>query len=117
MKKLILSATVILISIAGFSQTLQEIVYKTTSEHFDNAAAEFRALIAKDPTKGEYYFYYGENFFRRGDADSANIYYAKGAEINATQPLNYVGLGKVLLDKGKVDEAKTQFFKATSIAA
>ncbi|MGZ3885583.1 MAG: tetratricopeptide repeat protein, partial [Bacteroidia bacterium] len=43
------------------------------------------------------------------------IQYQKGAEVNATNPLNYVGLGKVLWFKGKDADAKTQFFKATSL--
>jgi Tfp pilus assembly protein PilF len=106
--------------LAGFSagaQTLQETITKTENENFETAAANYRSLLAKDPSKGDYYFYYGENFFKSGDPDSANILYTKGSEINATNPLNYVGLGKVLLSKGKINEAKTQFFKAITLGA
>lgn len=99
------------------AQTLQELITKTGNENFETAAAGFRALIAKEPAKGENYFYYGENFFKSGDIDSANIFYQKGTEINATSPLNYVGLGKVLLSQNKVDAAKTQFYKAMSISS
>jgi tetratricopeptide (TPR) repeat protein len=106
-------------SITGFlnAQTLQESIKKTDNENFDAAAVNFRALILKEPTKGENYFYFGENFFKSGDVDSAAIFYQKGAEVNATNPLNYVGLGKVLLAKGNTAEAKTQFFKAATLGS
>lgn len=121
MKKLILTTAVLSFSVAGFSQTLQEAITKTENENFETADKMFKALILKDPTKGEHYFYYGENFNKRAetdaDIDSANILYTKGAEINATYPLNYVGLGKILLKKGNVNDAKTQFYKAMTLSA
>ncbi|MDO9000477.1 hypothetical protein [Sediminibacterium sp.] len=116
MKKTILYSA---ITFTGFlnAQTLQEAIVKTENERFADAAIAFKSLIAKDATKGENYFYYGENYFKNDDADSANIFYSKGAEVNATYPLNYVGLGKVLLSKGNVTEAKTLFYKATALGA
>lgn len=114
MKKTIIAGA---ICFTGFlnAQTLQETIKKTESENFDVAAVNFRALIAKEPTKGENYFYYGENYFKSGDVDSANIFYQKGVDVNATNPLNYVGLGKVLLSNGNVADAKTQFYKAATL--
>jgi len=117
MKNLFYTAAFTLFTLTGFTQTLQELITKTDNENFETAAAGYRALIAKDATKGEYYFYYGENFFERGDIDSANVFYTMGTETNATNPLNYVGLGKVLLSKGKTADAKTQFFKAMTLGA
>ncbi|MBA2613240.1 MAG: hypothetical protein H0U95_14825 [Bacteroidetes bacterium] len=116
MKKTIIFSA---IALTGFlnAQTLQEAVAKTENERFEAAAKDFRALIAKDPTKGENYFYYGENFFENGQVDSANIFYSKGAEVNATYPLNYVGVGKVLLTKGNATEAKALFYKAAALGA
>ncbi len=114
MKKFIIAG---ILSVTGYlnAQTLQEIIKKTENENFDAAASNFRALILKEPTKGENFFYYGENFFKSGDVDSAAIFYQKGIDLNATNPLNYVGLGKVLLAKGNATEAKTQFFKAATL--
>lgn len=99
-----------------FAQTLQDAITKTENERYQAAAADFRTLIAKEPGKGENYFYYGENFLKNDDLDSANIYYQKGVEVNATYPLNYVGLGKVLWHKGNTADAKTQFFKAATLS-
>ena len=73
----------ILLGVIGFTgflnaQTLQECIKKTDNENFEAAAANFRSLIAREPAKGENHFYYGENFFKSGDIDSANIFYQKG---------------------------------------
>jgi tetratricopeptide (TPR) repeat protein len=116
MKKTIIFSAISLTGLLN-AQTLQDAVVKTDNERFAAAASDLRALIAKEGTKGENYFYYGENFFKRGDIDSANIFYAKGVEANATYPLNQVGLGKVLLAKGNVADAKTQFYKAAALGA
>ena len=117
MKNLVYTAALLTISITGVAQTLQELITKTDNENFELAATGYRSLIAADPTKGDTYFYYGENFYKSGDSDSAKVCYTKGAEVNATNPLNYVGLGKVLLTNGKLDEAKAQFFKAMTLGA
>ena len=117
MKKVTIISAGILLANSSFAQTLQDAITKTDNERYEAAAADFRALIAKEANKGDNYFYYGENFFKKGELDSANIFYQKGAELNATYPLNYVGLGKVLLYKGNSADAKTQFFKAATLGA
>ena len=115
MKKAVFLTTSIIITQCVNAQTLKEAVVKTDNERFESAASDYRALIAKEPTKGDNYFYFGENYFRKGDLDSANLCYVKGAELNATYPLNYVGLGKILWYKGLQTDAKTQLFKASTL--
>ncbi len=117
MKKITLISSAIIIANTVFSQTLQEAITKTDNERFDVAAGDYRNLIAKETTKGDNYFYFGENYFKKGDLDSANIFYKKGIELNATYPLNYVGLGKILWYNGQQAEAKTQLFKAATLGA
>lgn len=116
MNKSFFALSFAVISTLGFSQTLDQVIIKTDNERFSDAASDFLIIIKKEPSKGENYFYCGENYFKRGDIDSANIFYTKGVEVNAVNPLNYVGLGKVLLAKNNIADAKTQFFKAASIA-
>ena len=116
MKKTIILSAITLTGVLN-AQTLQEAIAKTENERFAAAAIDFKALITKEPAKGENYFYYGENFFDNDQVDSANIFYTRGAEANATYPLNYVGLGKALLAKGNVADAKTQFYKAIALGA
>ena len=117
MKKMTLISTGIILANVTIAQTLQEAITKTDNERFELAATDYRALIAKEANKGDNYFYFGENYFKKGDLDSAKIYYTKGAELNATYPLNYVGIGKVLWYKGMQAEAKTQLFKAATLGA
>jgi tetratricopeptide (TPR) repeat protein len=117
MKKITLIASSLILTNMAFAQSLQDAITKTENERYEAAAAEFRALIAKDAAKGDNYFYFGENYFENGDLDSANIFYKKGSELNATYPLNYVGLGKILWFKGNTADAKTQFFKAATLGA
>lgn len=104
-----------MLATTAFSQTLQEAMTKTDNERFAAAASDFRALIAKEPAKGDYYFYFGENYFKNNDLDSAMILYKKGTEVQATNPLNYIGIGKVLLFQGNEAEANTNLFKAKTL--
>lgn len=117
MKKI--SSVIIALSFAlvAPAQSLQEAITKTDNERFEAAAADFRALIAKDPGKGDYYFYYGENFFKSEDLDSARIIYQKGTEVQPTNGLNYVGLGKVQLLQGNDKEGNSNLFKAKTLGA
>lgn len=117
MKKITFISASFILASSTFAQTLQDAITKSDNERYAAAASDFRALIAKEANKGDNYFYYGENFFKKGDLDSANMYYQKGVELNATYPLNYVGLGKVLWYKGNTADAKTQLFKAATLGA
>ena len=60
---------------------LKEIVSKTDNENFDAAAINFRTLITLEPNKGENYFFFGENYFNKGDIDSANYFYLKAVNM------------------------------------
>ncbi len=117
MKNALFISISILTSQAMVAQTLQDAIKKTDNEQYESATTDFKALIAKESTKGDNYFYFAENYFKRGDLDSANMYYQKGTEINPTYPLNFVGLGKVLWYKGKQADAKTAIFKAATLGA
>ncbi|HEY1038908.1 MAG TPA: tetratricopeptide repeat protein, partial [Bacteroidia bacterium] len=117
MKNFVLASVAILgVTYTVNAQTLQEAIKKTENERFEAASADFKSLIAKEPGKGDYYFYYGENFFRNNDLDSAMIMYTKGAETSAMYPLNFVGIGKVYLWQNKESDANTNIFKAKTLA-
>lgn len=117
MKKSSIVVALVVSAFCAQAQNLQEAITKSENERFEAAAADFKALIAKDATKGDYYFYYGENFFNSDNLDSALIMYKKGADAQATNPLNYVGMGKVLLMQGNDKEANTNLFKAKTLGA
>ncbi len=117
MNKFVLaSAAILSVNYTINAQTVQEAIKKTENERYEAASSDFKALIAKEPNKGDYYFYYGENFFKNDDLDSAMIMYKKGSETSAMYPLNYVGIGKVFLFQNKESDANTNIFKAKTLA-
>lgn len=118
MKQTTLSIGLFLVATSTiFSQTLPDAIKLTTNEQFESADAAFKTLIQAQPNSGEYYFYYGENYFKNDNMEMANTMYQKGVDANATNPLPYVGLGKIQWYKGQSAEAKANFFKATTLGA
>ncbi|MFL5764915.1 MAG: tetratricopeptide repeat protein [Bacteroidia bacterium] len=99
------------------AQTLQDAIKLTTNEQFESAEAMFKTLVNQQPNNGDIYFYSGENYFKNDNTEMAGQMYQKGAEVNATNPLPYVGLGKIQWYKGQTAEAKANFFKATTLGA
>src|SRR5882762_7594665 len=77
---------------AGFlgsihAQSLQDAIKLSESEQFEKATAAFVSLIQREPTNGDNYFFYGENYFKEEiidssfkamDLDSARICYEMG---------------------------------------
>ncbi len=117
MNRLFLVIPALVMSFTCGAQSLKEAIKKTESEQMESAAQDFRKILAAQPALGTNYFYFGENFFKSGDVDSALYMYNKGIEANATAALNYVGVGKVKLQKGDAEGARTQFYKATSLSS
>lgn len=110
--------------LSSFGQSIQEAIKLTESEQFEKASAAYMSLIQREPTQGDHYFFYGENYFKEEildssfkaiDLDSAKLLYEKGMQKNPGNPLNYVGKGKVFWYEGKTDEAKKLFYDAVQI--
>lgn len=97
------------------AQTLEEAIKKTDNERYELAGKDFRTLIAKEGTKADNYFYYGENFYLADDLDSAKMIWKKGAEIDANNPLSMVGQGKSLWLSGDTLAGKKYFENALAI--
>lgn len=118
MKKVkLLVGLLLVVSSTTFAQTLNDAIKLTTNEQFESADAAFKTLLQAQPNSGDYYFYYGENYFKNDNWEMANTMFQKGAEVNPTNPLPYVGLGKVQWYKNQATEAKANFFKATTLGA
>ena len=115
MKKLILTSIILGVQLTQ-AQTLKDAMKLTDNEQYYAATRVFRNLIQQQPTLGENYFYMGENYFKSEKLDSAQIIYSKGAEVNASNAINFVGLGKVQWYRGKSDDAKANFAKALTMS-
>ncbi len=94
------------------AQTLESARKKTENEQYELAGKEFTSIISKEPTRADYYFYYGENFSDKGDLDSATIIWNNGAKIDPLNTLIQVGLGKSLWFKGDTSAANVYITKA-----
>lgn len=114
--KNILLAGGLLLTISVGAQTLQDAIKLTNNEQFEKANAAFKKLMASQPTNGDIYFYEGENFFDWGKMDSAKAAYQKGITVNATNALNYVGLGKMQWYDNDSKDAMDNFYKAKVIS-
>ncbi|MEP7168075.1 MAG: tetratricopeptide repeat protein [Bacteroidota bacterium] len=106
----------IILSVSAEAQTLNDALRLTDNEQYDVAEGAYKALLQKEPANGTYWFYYGENFWKWENPDSAKVCYAKGLQVEAANPINLVGIGKTLLEENKVAEAKANFDKALATA-
>lgn len=114
MKKYTLVALSLISLTFAQAQTLEEAIKKTDNERYEEAGKVFRALIAKEATNATNYFYYGENYYKSDDLDSAIIVWKKGNSIDAANPLSMVGMGKSLWLKGDTTAGKKFFDTAIS---
>lgn len=107
--------TVIFSAIAN-AQTLNDALRLTDNEQYDIAEGVYNSLIQKEPSNGTYWFYYGENFWKWENPDSAKVCYQKGLQVEPANPLNLVGIGKTFLEQNNFVEAKSNFDKALATA-
>ena len=54
------------------SQNLDDAIKLTRSEQFNAAEKLFSTILAANPTDGDIYFYYGDNYLKRYFADTLN---------------------------------------------
>lgn len=112
MKQLKVLALALLVAPFAKAQTLQEAIQKTENERYEAADADFKQLIAKEPTNSNLYFYYGENFFEHEDLEKAHEQWQKGLSVDPECMLNTVGAGKYLWYKGDTTAGRQYFNKA-----
>ena len=114
MKKLVFYCLSLWATVAG-AQTLEDAKRLTLNEQHEAASAVFRQLVAKFPVKGDYWFYFGENLFKAENSDSAKTLYTLGVQNEPSNPLNFIGLGKVALSEGNQAEADQLFKKGLEL--
>lgn len=98
------------------AQTLNDAIRMTENEQFESANKVFENLVKAEPTNGNYFYYYGENYFKNDLFDKAKEKYQKGIEVNPNNAINYVGLGKIQQAQGNRTDADANFFKAKTIS-
>ena len=98
------------------SQSLEDVKKLTINEQYEASSSMAKLLTAQYPTKGEYWFWYGENLFKAEETDSAKWAYETGIKSDPANPLNFVGLGKILMSENKFTEGQAEINKALQMA-
>src|SRR5688572_13940899 len=108
MKKLSAIILMTLASVGAYAQTLTEGLRALDFEQYEKARGIFTTLIQTEPANGDYYYYLGQaqwNLFKPEESLKA---YKAGISAAPSNPMNYAGWGELLLEEGKVEEAKEQ---------
>lgn len=105
----------LLICSGVYAQTLPEAKRYTESEQYDKAKSTFRQLVAKEPTNGDNFYYFGNLMMVVDDADSAKKLYDQGVAINATNPLVHIGLARYYFMTGNPAEGQKEIAYAKSL--
>src|SRR5690606_36659923 len=69
----------------------------------------FKSLIASNADDGKNYFLLGDVYLKQNEADSASIYFNKGAAVKNNPEYNHIGLGHIDLNKGNAAAAQAKF--------
>lgn len=114
MKKLLFASLLFVSAVVLKAQvpSLQEGIKQLDNENFSSALNTFNAIAKNEPKNGTIYYYIGEVSYRTDDNMSAEKAYKKGLSINAQCAECKVGLGRLLLDQNKTEEAQEYFESA-----
>ncbi len=105
----------LLIGFTASAQTLQDAIRLTDNEQYEKARVAFKTLVAKEPTNGDYFFYFGDLLLKMENADSAKIVFQKGVDINPTNPLTHIGLARYYFAAGDIVKANLKITHAKSL--
>lgn len=100
---------------ALFAQTVQDGLNAIDCEKYNYAKQIFSILISSSPFDAELNYYKGMVYYSMQQKDSAKAYFERGVKLNSAETkiaYNFVGLGKLALDKNNAAEAKINFDKA-----
>lgn len=106
---------VLLLSVSGFAQTLRDARKLTDNEQYEKARGVFKILVAKEPTNGDNFFYFGDLMLKMENPDSAKILFQKGADINSTNALTHVGLARYFMYAGDAVKGQQEITYAKSL--
>lgn len=92
------------------AQTIKNGILFLEQENYTEARKVFNQLASQN--NPDAYFYLGELAYLDEKPDSAKYFYNKGITANTKSAINYIGLGKLSLDKKNNSEAKKNFDQA-----
>jgi Flp pilus assembly protein TadD len=81
-------------------------------EQYSKAKVMLKDILSKSASDDMAWYYLGDLYFKEGNLDSADICYHSGSTANLENPYNFIGLGKILLQKNSHELALEDFTKA-----
>lgn len=112
MKKLVLFLLSAFLGLGVHAQTLKDAQAAIEAEKFDYAKNVLEKLANDNPDDGQYAFHLGTIYLTLGEDALAKQSFERGATAKKNANLNYIGLGRILLDDGRTAEAEAEFDKA-----
>lgn len=116
MKKYIITFVALISLLGAKAQTLEEALKAEDFDKYESARNILLQVIAKEPNKGENYYYLGKVYGNLFKPDSALLAFNVGVKNDPLNAACYAGLGGLLMEENKVSEAKIQFTKALSFS-
>lgn len=117
MKKYILGFLVLMSSLASMlsAQSLKKAQVYARNEQYEDADAEFKALISKKPKEGPNYFYATMNLFAKGDSLAAVNMIEQGGINDPKCRMILVGKGFISLRQGDQKMAENYFQQSQDV--
>ncbi len=112
MKKLFILLSSVFLAAGVQAQSLADALNANEAEKYEQARDILEKLVQANPDDGQYDFHLGNAFLMLGEDASAKASFERGAVKKKNAQLNYIGLGRILLDDGKPDAAAAEFDKA-----
>jgi tetratricopeptide (TPR) repeat protein len=106
MKKRILFAALMIFSFGLNAQSLKDAIRLNENEQHDDASTMYKQMISLEPTKGDYYYYWGNNLLDADKADSAAIIFSEGLKKEPTNLFLQIGKSELKLSIGNLTEGK-----------
>lgn len=112
MKKLLFLFLAAFLAAGAQAQTLADAQAAIEAEKFEQARIILEKLVSENPDDGQYPFHLGSLYLTLGEDALAKASFERGVTAKKNGQLNYIGLGRILLDDGKPEEAAAEFEKA-----
>lgn len=100
-----------------YSQDIEKGKWYIGEKQYESAGKVFRVLLETNPSNAEALYYMGKVFYYTGKEDSADVYYRQGTIADPKYPFNYLGLGKIQLDKSNRPEWFRNYDKGRKLSA
>lgn len=86
------------------SQPIEKGIWYIGQKQYESAGKIFGSILKNDPSNSKALYYLGKVYDLKGKADSAEICYQQGTLTDEKYPFNFLGLGKIQLNKSNRPE-------------